>query len=214
MSYKGSVQTGLDTSSLDGAAIIDGTLDPDAVDATGATANSYLTTDGSNNQSWDTLVHSDITDWDVEIAATPINDLAAADGTVDFGTQILDNVATPTQSDHGATKGYVDTQVATVASNPAGSDAFMEPYDTDASAEYTDAAGTSQSVTGLTAGTYVVFVSVQDAAAPSSITCGGITRAGRGFSQTVPFIVTTAGTITVTCGGTDTIRNLTGFRIS
>ena len=77
MSYKGSVQTGLDTSSLDGAAIIDGTLDPDAVDATGATANSYLTTDGSNNQSWDTLVHSDITDWDVEIAATPFRVLVS-----------------------------------------------------------------------------------------------------------------------------------------
>lgn len=213
-SYKGTIQATYTDASIDGDAIITGSMPVTKLEAAAGVANRVITFDTSGVTSIGTLDHTQITDFDTGVRSNRINEITAPNASVSFNSQKVTNLGTGAAGTSDACtvaqmQAYADTAVGV-----AGSGTFMQPYDTDASAEYTDAAGTTQTVTSLTAGTYAVWVSVEDAASPSTITCNGITRNGRGFSQTVPFIVSVTSTVTVSCGGTDTIRNITGFRLS
>ncbi len=217
MTYKGVVQTGLDSGTLDGDAIIDQTVSPDAIDDEGAAANSYLKTDGAGSNSWDILTHSDITNWDSAIGNTKLNTLSPPDNIVDCGSQILDNVGTPTADDHGATKSYVDSAVSSVATNYAGTTSFMEPYDTDSSGSFSSGT-TSTSITGLPNGVYFVNVTLAGGGAyVRAAVVNGISRSWKtASSAAATYIVTVSdGTISASVsGGSTYIENITGFRIA
>lgn len=98
--------------SVDGDAIIDGSIDESKLGFASGAANRYIKVDATGDVLLEVLDHDDVSDFDAGVQENTLDSLAAASGNVDLGSNKLVNVGTPTASSDAATKGYVDTAAA------------------------------------------------------------------------------------------------------
>lgn len=211
--YKGTVQTTYADSSVDGDAIITGSMPVTKLEAAAGVANRFITFNTSGVASIGTIAHTQISDFDTGVRQNRTNEMTAPNGSVGFNNQKLINLGTGAASSSDACTVAQMEAYADAAVGVAGSDSFMEPYDTDSSAKFTSNL-TAQTVTGRTAGTYFVTVHCDGAAGSPTVSVGGITREAVGSGPSVSFVVTTAGTtLSFTSSGCN-MRNITGFRLS
>lgn len=90
--------------------ITDGTITNGDINATAAIALSKLATDPlARANHTGTQLASTISNFDTQVRTSPLNLMAVPTGTVSMGSQSVTNVATPTNINDAATKGYVDT---------------------------------------------------------------------------------------------------------
>lgn len=214
-SLRGSVLATLDTASVDGDAIVDGTLSVDSLDVASGADNRFLKFNTTGVASVETIEHTEISDFDAGVQANRLDQLTQPTSAVFFGDQQIASIATGTEDNHGVNKAQMDAAIA-LGSTAAGSGAFMEPYDTDSSQRYGDGSPTAHTVTGLTAGaTYFVNVHCSFTVGSPTVSVGGVTRVVDTSGSTVSFAVSTGAGTTLTFTPSDCrIENLTGFRLS
>lgn len=210
--FKGTIQASYADTTIDGDALITGSVPVTALEAAAGVADRFITFNASGVGSIGTIDHTQISDFDAGVQANRLDQMALPTTTVNFNGQTLTGVPTPTSGGHGANKSYVDAAVL-AASSVSGSNRFMEPYDTDSSAKFTSSL-TSQTVSGLTAGTYFVEVHTDGASGTATVTCGGVTREAVGTGPSVSFITSIGGTSLSVTSSNCNIRNITGFRLA
>lgn len=108
----GQVQSAIDSNTVDGDVIIDGTLDVNALDTTAGSANRFISFDTSGVASINVLAASQMSDLSSTVQAYSLDQFANAAADVDFGSNNLLNVATGTASTHGVNKGQMDAAIA------------------------------------------------------------------------------------------------------
>ena len=224
-SLRGSVLASLDVGSVDGEAIIDGTLSVDAFDVSAGVDNRFLKFNTTGAASVETIQHTEISDFDAGVQTNRLDQMAAPTTAVDMNGEKLEDVATGTVSTDGVNLGQVQSLIS-AGTSVGGSNSFMRPtsgsnYNT---GQYNDGVnagfGLSGTVTGLAAGTYYLSLTARAASDSQTITANGVTRTigneVSGGSSTVALVTTVAsdGILTVTSSSSDKVMHFAGFRLS
>jgi len=214
--YKGTVAAVFDDNSVDGSAIIDGTLDPDALDAGAGSGSRFIVFNTSGTPVVSTITGpGNIVDFNSDVRANRLDQMAAPTANVSLNSNKITNL---TAGGAGTTDACNVAQMesyvaANTSSSVAGSVYGMEPYDTDGSAKFTTSL-TSQTLTGLTAGTYLIHVHTDGQTGTSTVTAGGVTRETTGSGPSVSFYVTTATTSIAITSSNCNIRNISYMRVA
>jgi len=214
--FKGTVQSTYTSSTIDGSAIIDGTLDPDALDAGSGSGSRFVVFNSSGTPVVSTITGpGNIVDFNTDVRANRLDQMAAPTSDVSLNNNKITNLtAGATGTTDACNVAQMESYVAANSSSSvAGSVYGMEPYDTDSTAKFTTSL-TSQSLTGLTAGTYQVIVHVDSVTGTATVTAGGITREATGNGPSVSFFVTTATTSIAVTSSNCNIRNISYLRVA
>lgn len=209
---RGAVQTILDDDSIDGDAIVDGSILPAKLEFSSGSANRILLVDAAGAVSTPVLSASQMSNFNTTVRANRLDQMAAPSNSVSMNNQFLTDVPTPTSNSHAANKAYVDA----TQTNP-GVDNFMEPTPP---ATTNSINSSTHTVSGLTAGTWYVVINCTGAFGNQTFTVNGVTRwtttTGSGSHLDAFAIVEVDGTgeIDITMNGNAKIHSVTGFRIN
>lgn len=114
----GTVQTALGIASVDGEAIIDGTLSVNALDQAAGTINRFIVFNAAGVAAVSTIAHDVITDFDTGVRTNRIDQMADAQGEVGMGTNKITALGTGAT---GTTDGCNVTQMESYVAAQVGS---------------------------------------------------------------------------------------------